>query len=290
MKKFILMVAFAALMLNTNAQKVIPLYPGVAPGSENWTYSEKEAAKPKPVIYNISKPTLTVYSPDPAKANGTAIVMCPGGGFFVLALMDQCEELAHWLNDKGVTVFMLKYRLGQSFTDNPAQEMFMNMAKPDFAAKMNAIMALAAADGRASIKYVRDHAAEYGVSPSRIGIIGFSAGAAVADISAINYQPANRPDFVVSLYGYIPPEFDGPVPTDAPPMFLAAADNDPLGLSVKTAELYLKWHNAKCPAELHIYQKGGHGFETHKQNIPTDTWTDRFADWLGLQGLLKPAK
>jgi len=146
---------------------------------------------------------------------------------------------------------------------------------------------LAINDGKEAIKYVRTHAAEYGISSSSIGIIGFSAGAAVSDATGISYTSESRPDFIGSFYGYIPPEVDGPVPGDAPPMFLAAASDDQFGLHIKAVELYSKWIAAKRPAELHIYAKGGHGFGMRKQNIPTDSWTDRFTDWLGMNGWMK---
>ncbi len=272
----------------TNNQKVIQLYGGVAPGSENWNYTEKEGNIPFPYTYNISQPTLTAYLPDPSIANGTAIIICPGGGFFVLTTKNEGTEMADWFNRKGIAVFMLKYRLGESFTDNPIQELTLNMVKPDFADKMNEIVPLSVADGRAAITYLRTHAAEYGISPSRIGTLGFSAGGAVSAGVAINYAPENRPDFAAAIYSFIPPGVDGPVPADAPPLFLAAANDDPMGLAPKAAELYLKWQAARQKAELHIYEKGGHGFGMHKQHIPTDTWIERFCEWLDLQGVLKP--
>jgi acetyl esterase/lipase len=270
-------------------QKIIQLYNGSAPGSESWTYSEKEynAGSKDALIYNVSHPTLTVYSADPSIANGTAVIVCPGGGFYILAEVHEGTDVAHWLNQKGVTVFLLKYRLGQSLTDNPGKELGDNMKKSDFAEKINPIIPLSIADGREAIKYVRIHAAEYGIDPTRIGIIGFSAGGTVAASSAFNYTPENRPDFVAPIYAFMPPSLQGEVPADAPPMFIAAATDDNLGLASHSVDLYSKWLAAKKPAELHMYEKGGHGFGMHKQDIPTDTWIERFGDWLGLNGFLK---
>ena len=291
MKKQILIILTILFQVTIVAQqKVIQLYNGAPPGSEGWTYNEKSDSVPAPFVYNVSHPTLTVYSPDPSIANGTAIILCPGGGFFILDMKNASVDVAQWLVKKGITVFILKYRLAQSFTDKPVQELLSNMQNGSVDEKTKPIIPLAINDGKEAVKYVRAHAAEYGISPSSIGIIGFSAGAAVADATGISYTTESRPDFIGSFYGYIPPDVDGPVPTDAPPMFLAAASDDQFGLHIKTVEMYSKWIAAKRPAELHIYTKGGHGFGMRKQNIPTDSWTDRFADWLSMNGWLKAKK
>ncbi|MDQ2863403.1 MAG: alpha/beta hydrolase [Bacteroidota bacterium] len=285
MKKLILAAFLLSMTFGIKAQqKVIQLYNGAAPGSENWTYSEqaKDGA-----VYNVSHPTLTVYPADPSKATGTAMIVCPGGGFYILAVGHEGVDVAHWLNQKGITVFLLKYRLGQSLTDNPWQELTENMKKSDFGKKMMPIIPLCIADGRAAIQYVRTHAAAYGIDPAKIGIMGFSAGGTVAASSAFNYTPENRPDFVASVYAFIPPAMQGEVPADAPPLFVCAATDDGLGLTSNSVDLYSKWLAAKKPCEMHIYQQGGHGFGMKKQNIPTDTWIDRFGDWLGLLGYLK---
>jgi len=271
-------------------QKVIQLYNGAAPASANWTYNEQEtnSGTQHDLVYNVSKPTLTLFPADASKANGTAVIVCPGGGFFILSYASEGTDVAYWLNQKGVTVFVLKYRLGQSFTDDPGKELGENMKKSDFGQKIAPIIPLSIADGREAIKYVRLHAAEYGVNPQRIGIIGFSAGGTVAASTAFNYIPENRPDFVAPIYAYMPPSLQGPVADNAPPMFLAATTDDGLHLASHSVDLYSKWLAANKPAELHIYQKGGHGFGMRKQNIPTDTWIDRYGDWLNLLGLLTP--
>ena len=290
MTRKIIIACLVFITFGANAQqKVIQLYNGTAPGSENWTYTEKEfdTGNTDTLAYNVSKPTLTLYPADPSKATGTAVIVCPGGGFFILSAAMEGSYVARWLNNKGITVFLLKYRLGQSLTNNPGQELSENMKKSDFGQKIAPIIPLCIADGREAIKYVRTHAAEYGIDPMRIGIIGFSAGGTVAASTAFNYTPENRPDFVAPIYAYIPPSLQGPVPEDAPPMFIAAATDDGLGLASHSVDLYSKWLTAKKPAELHIYEKGGHGFGMRTQNIPTDTWIDRYGDWLGLLGLLK---
>ncbi|HUZ61810.1 MAG TPA: alpha/beta hydrolase [Hanamia sp.] len=290
MNKIIVFACVLFSAFSTKAQqKVIQLYNGTAPGSENWTYNE-QVYKPgtkDALVYNVSHPTLTVYPADPSKATGTAVIVCPGGGFYILAIVHEGTDVAHWLNQKGVIVFILKYRLGHSLTDNPGQELTDNMEKSDFVEKISPIIPLCIADGRVAIQYVRAHAAEYGINPEKIGIMGFSAGGTVAASTAFNYTPANRPDFVAPIYAFIPPSMQGTVAADAPPLFVAAATDDNLGLTSQSVALYSKWLAAKKLCEMHIYEKGGHGFGMHKQNIPTDTWIDRFGDWLGLLGYIK---
>jgi acetyl esterase/lipase/lysophospholipase L1-like esterase len=271
-------------------QKVIQLYNGPAPGSESWTWDEKQLdsnAWHTPVVYNVSHPTLTVFTPNPAVNTGTAVIVCPGGAFHALSINSEGNDVARWLNQKGITAFVLRYRLAHSLTNDPVAELSAKTPKQTEEADRAAIP-LGIADGRQAIAYVRQHAAEYGISPSRIVIIGFSAGGTVAASSAYNYTPENRPDYVAPIYAYMSPELQGTIASDAPPMFLAAASDDQLGLAPHSVDLYNKWIASKHTAELHLYVKGGHGFGMRKQNIPTDHWIDRFGDWLDLQGLLKP--
>jgi acetyl esterase/lipase len=144
---------------------------------------------------------------------------------------------------------------------------------------------LAVADGLAAVAYVRQHASEFGVSPDRVGIVGFSAGGAVTSGVAFHYKPESRPAFVAPIYaGRM--DKDEPVPADAPPMFIAAASDDQLGLAPQSVALWVRWTAAHKSAEMHIYAKGGHGFGMRKQNLPVDHWIDRFADWLAFGGLL----
>jgi acetyl esterase/lipase/lysophospholipase L1-like esterase len=290
MNKYVLlaMLVFTGLVLKAQP-KVIPLYSGAAPGSESCTYNEQETtAGNTPLVYNVSHPTLTAYLPDPAIATGTGVIICPGGGFYILSIKDEGTDLAKWLNDRGVAAFILKYRTGQSLTNNPGDELGANMRKSDFTTTIKPLVAMAIADGREAIKYLRANAAAYNLARSRIGIIGFSAGGAVAGASAFNYNADTRPSFAAPIYGYLPAEILGNVPADAPPVFVAAANDDNLGLAPHSVAYYSMFQAAKKPAELHIYQKGGHGFGMQKQNIPTDTWVDRFGDWLKNNGWLTP--
>jgi acetyl esterase/lipase len=271
-------------------QKVIPLYPGAVPGSENWNWDEAvndSNAFGTKVVYNVSRPSLTVFLPDPTKANGMAIVICPGGGFVVLSINREGFDEASWLAQRGVTVFVLKYRLIHSLTNDPVKEMLANQRNPEWEQKVNALIPLCVADGRAAVAYVRQHAAEYRISPNRIGILGFSAGGTVAGSSAYQYTSENKPDFVGLLYPYLPPSLQSEIRSDAPPLFLCAASDDQLGLAPHSVDLYTKWTGSKHSAEMHLYAHGGHGFGSRVQHLPVDGWIDRYGDWLDAQGLMK---
>ena len=269
-------------------QKEISLYTGAAPGSESWTWDEKVTANNRVnerVIYNVSHPTITVFLPDSASANGTAIVICPGGAFQLLSIDQEGYAVARWLNKKGITAFVLKYRLAHTLTDNPVGELFAKQPNSEkFNEEIKPIIAMDIADGEAALTYVRTHAEDYHVSPRRIGIMGFSAGGTVATGIAYNYSPANRPDFVAPIYPYVGSFPKSSVPKDAPPLFISAAADDQFGFDKHCIGLYNDWTASKHIVELHIYSKGGHGFGMRKQGLPTDNWIDRFYDWLKQQG------
>lgn len=282
----ILFLSLGVLSLGAT-EKVVRLHDGPAPGSETWTHTEMEKRSERGTVtaWNVVNPTLTVFPADPTNANGTAIIICPGGAFFQLSMNSEGSDVARSLNAKGVTCFVLKYRLVEAKTDDPMREAF---TRGDLGPIVAPIVPLAMADGLAAIKHVRQHAKDYGVNPQHIGIMGFSAGGTVASSVAYNYTPESRPDFVAPIYlAYSWTIKTNGVPTDAPPMFILAATDDPLKLASHSVDLYRDWTAAKKPAELHMFAKGGHGFGMKKQNLPTDSWIERFADWLGHQGLLK---
>src|SRR5215469_9544580 len=273
-----------------SAQEVIPLYPGLPPGSSPESYPEKEYFSKvwnTEVVTNVTRPTLTVFKPSPELRNGTAIVICPGGGFMALSITSEGIDVAKYLVAKGVTAFVLKYRLAHTGEDATQEFVTLYADRPKFQQMREKVEPMAAADGQAAVAYVRQHASEWGVSPDRVGIIGFSAGGAVTSEVAFHYTPESRPAFVAPIYAGGMSLKDAPVPADAPPMFVAAATDDQLGLAPLSLALYYKWTQAHKPAEIHIYAKGGHGFGMRKQNLPTDHWIDRFADWLEQQGFLK---
>jgi acetyl esterase/lipase len=275
-------------MAHAAEEKVVSLYDGPAPGSEDWKHPERQVKVGSgipPVICNVAQPTLTVFKPQAGTANGTAVVICPGGGFCMLCIDHEGYDVARYLTAKGVTCFVLKYRLLQCETENPMQEAGSG---GNFLEKVGPIIKLALADGLAAMAHVRTHAQDYGVQPDRIGIMGFSAGGIVAASVAYNYTAQTRPDFVAPVYlaHDLVVKGDG-ARGDAPPLFAVAATDDQFGLAPQSVAIYQAWVAAKKPAELHVYAKGGHGFGMIKQDLPCDKWADRFADWLQMQGLLK---
>lgn len=288
----------AALLLvsatTVRAQQVIRLYPGKAPGSESWTWQEAESTQNMfntRVVYNVSTPTLTAYLPAKGAGNGTAVVICPGGGFHTLSIESEGIDVAKWLQARGVAAFVLKYRLVHSLTTKPVEELLPLMGdRPKLDAINAPVVPLAIADGKQAIEYVRGHAQELGVQPDKIGIMGFSAGGTVAAGVGYGYAAANRPDFLAPIYAYTGALAGAGVPTtvpaDAPPLFVAAASDDQLGIAPNTVRLYSAWQAAGKPAELHVYALGGHGFGMRHQGLPVDTWIDRFGDWLKMSGFM----
>jgi acetyl esterase/lipase len=270
--------------------QIIPLYPGTPPGSTPESYPEKEYFSKiwnTEVVTNVTKPTLTVFKPAPETRNGTAVVVCPGGGFMALSITSEGNDVAKYLAARGVTAFVLKYRLAHTGEDATQEFVAMLGDRPKFEDLLHKIVPLAIADGLAAVTYVRQHAAEWGVSPDRVGIIGFSAGGAVTAGVAFHYQPEGRPAFVAPIYAGGEEFKDAVVPADAPPMFITAATDDSLGLVPVSIALYEKWTAAHKSTEMHLYAKGGHGFGMRPHNLPTDHWIDRFADWLEMEGWLK---
>jgi acetyl esterase/lipase len=289
MKIFTIRTLCAVVFLATlgAAQDVIPLPTSAGPNSTQENYPEKEYFSKiwsTEVVTNVTKPSLTVFKPPPELRNGTALVICPGGGFVAL-VNSEANDVAKYVAARGVTAFVLKYRLPHTGED-AVQE--FNQDGQKLREMLEKTVPLAIADGLAAVTYVRQHASEWGVSPDRVGIMGFSAGGAVTAGVAFHYLPESRPAFVSPIYapalGF---KQDATVPADAPPMFVAAATDDELGLAPVSVFLYEKWIDAHKSAELHIYSKGGHGFAMRKQNLPVDHWIDRFTDWMELQGWLR---
>jgi acetyl esterase/lipase len=286
-------ISLALLLLGTfaaQAQQVIPLYAGKAPGSENWTWQEAESTKNMfntTVVYNVVAPSLTAFLPPKGLANGTAVIICPGGGFHTLSINSEGTDVAKWLQARGVAAFVLKYRLVHSLTTDPVQELMPLMGDHPKLDAINApVVPLAIADGQKAIEYVRSHARELGVRTDKIGIVGFSAGGTVAAGVGYNHTAASRPDFLAPIYAYMGALPKAPVPADAAPLFAAAASDDQLGIAPQSVKIYSDWLAAGKPAELHVYGKGGHGFGMRKLSLPVDTWIERFGDWLKMEGFM----
>lgn len=276
MKRVAIFLLLFGAMAFAAEPKVIPLWPGIAPGSEGWAQTEEAVPSESSGVHNlknVTHPTLTVYLPEPAAATGTAVVVCPGGGFTNLVMGKEGETVAHWLNSLGVAAFVLKYRVARTGDVEASDPATMK-------ARIQAVIPLAIEDSQQAIRLVRSHASEWGIATDRIGIMGFSAGGYLANAVALQHDSGSRPDFAAPIYGGAPAEIA--VPADAPPLFLVLADDDdrvrPLDNSVR---VYSAWNKAGVSAELHIYARGGHGFALRSNGLPVNTWKDRFRDWLG---------
>ena len=282
----ILLAAFAAAgraQLAPPARE-IPLYPGVAPGSENWNYPERAVGTPsRPQAQNVVRPVLLFYPAEKSSAVGTATIVAPGGGFRTLMMSYEGVDVAQRLNQMGVDAFVLKYRT--IYVDPSAPAAGRGPAATGPQAGQN-IREMAGADGQQAVRWLRQHASEFGVLSNRIGIIGYSAGGAV--VLATVYGPADgRPDFAAPIYAA--GANSNPPPEGAPPLFIAvAADDQTVGFQ-GSIDLFDAWRKAGLPAELHVFQTGGHGFG--RKGGGADHYLDRLEDWLRLNGwLTKPSK
>jgi predicted alpha/beta superfamily hydrolase/acetyl esterase/lipase len=257
--------------------QTVNIWPGVAPGSERWTQSERtiENTPVGTVIFNVVTPTLTAYLPERAKATGTGVIIAPGGAFVALAISQEGIETARWLQQRGIAAFVLKYRIVEKRTDGI----------PDM--DMDTAGRYGIADGIQALKVVRQRAAEWGVSPDRIGFLGFSAGGMVASGALVQRDAALRPNFAALIYG-APFGAMPVIPAKLPPVFMAWAQDDPVAIGP-----VVRFRDALVAAgnkpEIHVFSSGGHGFGTRKQGTSSDHWIDALYNWLDAQGFTKPA-
>ena len=257
------------------AAQTVNVWPGAAPGSERWTQTERviENTPVGTVIFNVVTPTLTAYLPDRATATGTGIIIAPGGAFVALAIDLEANAIAQQLQHRGIAAFVLKYRIIAKRGDGIPQ------MDQDTAARYGI------ADGIQALKVVRQHAAEWGVSPSRLGFMGFSAGAMVTSGTVLQQDSTARPSFAALIYG-APFGVMPAIPKNLPPLFLAWAQDDAIA-----RDFTMRFYNALVQTgqrpEVHIYSGGGHGFGLKQQGTSSDHWIDDFYNWLRAQGLIK---
>ena len=270
------------------AQEVIPLYPGTPPGSVETSYPEKHYfSKPwnAEVVSNVTKPSLTLYRPI-AGGNGNAAVVCPGGGFMALSIDNEGTEVAKWLAARGMTAFVLKYRLAHTGEDATQEFLALFEKKPN-SRKCSRRLYRSRSPTESPLWHMYANTPPTGAFLPIKWESSASAGGTVTAAAGLRYTPESRPAFVAPIYPAASMLKDDAVPADAPPMFLAAATDDQFKLVPDSISLYNRWIAASKSAELHIYAKGGHGFGMRKQGYPTDQWIDRFAEWLDLQGFMK---
>jgi acetyl esterase/lipase len=284
----------------TLSDEVIRLWPDGPPAKLDGVGPEVEFFGPVGVavdavmLRNVSEPTLGVYRPTNGKPNGVGVIVCPGGGWRILAWEHEGTEVVRWLTAHGYTAFLLKYRVrgtpaAQADYDAEMAELYAQIdqtrrGRTAFRAMgeivpyetIRAAREAAADDGRRAVAIVRERASQWDLDPGKIGMIGFSAGAFLAADVAVDPRAAPLA-FVAAIYGG--ETLGRPLPQDAPPLFTIIAQDDILLYRVVEG-LYRDWTDAGRSAELHIYRRGNHGFGMVKQGAPSDRWINLFHDWL----------
>jgi acetyl esterase/lipase len=283
-------VTLAATPAEANA---IALYPSGVPLIEGAPKRERwDTIGPNLTLRNVVSPTLTPYLPTKGTATGAAVIVAPGGGFMMLAIQNEGWEVAQWLADHGIAAFVLKYRVHTTPEDEAEfSRLLKNMlgrtapgTSTSSSGRARGAFAPAVQDGIAALRLVHSKAAEWGVNPNRIGMIGFSAGAELSLAVGTGREVALKPAFIGLFYG---PGDVASVPADAPPLFAAAAADDPLVNSESSIAIIQAWLRAKRPAELHLYQTGGHGFGLAHHGNTTDLWPEEFRAWLSVNGWIR---
>lgn len=280
---------------------VVDLWPGKVPGDVGINGQERSRIYPSPLvgptklITNVTKPTLTVYQPARDKNTGTAMLICPGGGYWDLFWELEGEEVAAWLNSVGITGIILKYRVPRRPGDTRGE--------PPLGPLL---------DAQRAVSLVRSRSADWGIDPKRIGMVGFSAGGHLALATATSFEKrrydpidaidevSSRPDFAVLCYsGYlkakdrdeISPGLD--IPPNTPPILLTHANDDSEKVGGSIAEhsafMYIALRRAGIPVELHIFANGNHDFGVRQNEKLSSSWPQLCVNWLRTFGLLKSA-
>jgi len=281
-------------------QKAIPLYPNGVPNSKPSPADYVEKVDQNSFLSGVTIPTLTPYFADKSKANGTAVIICPGGGYSGLSMVNEGFSIAEAFNKIGVTAFVLTYRL-------PSDSIMVDKTIGPLQ------------DAQRAIQIVRQQAAEWGINPNKIGIVGFSAGGHLASTAITHFDKVVisnknntnlRPDFGVLIYPVItmgPKTHAGSkenligkhvsqelmdlysnekqVTSNTPPTFLVAAEDDDVVPVENTLMFYRALLDNKVKAEMHVYQAGGHGFGLYNKTTK-DFWFDRLTEWMGENGWL----
>jgi acetyl esterase/lipase len=277
----------AALVMSTSLLAAetpaeIPLWPSGAPGSDGKTAREAvtTSASGELSVSSIHNPSITPYLPSRDKANGTAMLVIPGGGHRMLAITHEGYNVAEWLRDRGIAAFVLKHRLARE-------------AESTYKIEVESF-----ADTQRAIRLIRSRAKEWNIDAGRVGALGFSAGGELVSMAATRsdsgnasaVDPIDRESSTLDFQALIYPGRSGDIqPTkESPPVFLAASYTDRQDISEGLAEAYLRFKRAGVPAELHIYSTGGHGFGLRASNKrPVGNWIVRFEEWLKESGFVR---
>lgn len=269
------------------ASLVVPLWPAGHPTlkgqneTERLTPADAQPGQRINAIRNVHNPSIEVHLAPADKANGCAVIVAPGGGHEFLSWSSEGTDIADWLNNLGVSAFVLKYRLAKT---------------PNY---QYTVEGEALQDSQRAIRIIRARAKEWNVDPNRVGYLGFSAGGALAALVDMRFdrgktgaadpieQQSCRPDFVALVYAGWEPKMDLTVPKDAAPAFLTSAGSDDKFHAKETVDFFNALFNQDIKADLHIYAHGGHGGGIKPRNgIPFGTWQVRFQEWMADLGVL----
>ena len=298
-------IVFFFLALNIKAQVItLKVWPNGAPGAiENKNFKEEFVKRPDNFkrIAQVSNPTITVYLPPKEKATGTAVIICPGGGYAYLAIETEGDDIAKWLNKLGIAGIVLKYRLPS-----------------DMIMKNKSIGPLQ--DAQEAFRIVRRNAEKWGINENKIGVIGFSAGGHLASTISTHYNKKVyesdntncRPDFSILIYPVISMKSelthsgsrenllgknpdqdlinhfsnDLQVNKDTPPAFLVHSADDKTVPVNNSINYFIALNKFEIPAELHVYEKGGHGYGLGRGTGTETAWPEACKNWLKARGLL----
>ena len=252
-------------VLNAADPEIIVLRPDLPAGEEWYTPPADNVHRKSATekwVRKVTRPVMEVYPA--ANPNGTGVVIAPGGGFSILAIEHEGRDVAKWMNARGITAFVVRYRVGLE-------------------AGREASMKAAIEDGLLAMKTVRQKADTWKLNPKKIGVMGFSAGGYLTIGVATQYSAESRPDFAIPIYAVAPEGYR--VPADAPPVFTAVAYDDNVRMTSTATGLMTNWKNAKVPIEVHVFPDGGHGFGMNKKGKSSDIWIDLLGKWLTRQGL-----
>lgn len=294
MKRIIIILALV-FSVSTFAQQEIRLYDGVAPGSEGVQDNERVNRGPDGQIQSISgvvTPSITVYLPDAAKATGTAVILCSGGGLMSHSWGTDVINMARWLNERGIAAIGLKYRtrvmggaggprmgggtaLSASVTE--FSKITKSNANPDTSDSGVKNIDNAISDALRAMEIVREHANEWHINPDKIGYLGFSAGGGVGIGATVRADAAHRPAFMATIYG--PSLIDVDIPENAPKLFIATR-GDHHNVAAGLVSLYLDWKRAGANAEMHLYDDGTGPFGPDDPGNTSGTWRESFYRWL----------
>lgn len=278
MKIISLLLSLVLLPLFCLSQEVIEL-----PGQNNsglvWNGDAKEYFSSDwktQVVTNVSAASMQVFLPDASIANGTSVIIAPGGALYALAIEKEGNMVARWLNEKGITAFVLKYRLLPTGEDGVKEVM---KEQDNIVEKVMPVLPLSIQDGINALDHVRQNAMRWNLDTEKIGFMGFSAGGAVTIGVTLNTTEENAPNFIVPVYPWMTVVGDYEIPEEPPAMLVICASDDPLLLGPESVKLYSRWIDEGGKAELHMYSKGGHGFGMESQGLPSDNWISRFYEW-----------